>query len=549
MKKFSFDSPLDFLALVFRRRWWAASCFVLLASAVVTVAWMLPPLYVSETLILIEPRDVPEDFVKDLVSVSTEDRLSSIQETVLSRTNLVRILNEFSADLPNLRGLDDDSRVNRIRKRIKIDVQTRRDRNRSPLYFRVAFENESPALAQRVASRLAALFIEHDSRTREQQVFGTTQFMSGELDKVSMQLNEAADQLRVLKERYRHELPEHLDTNLRNLDRLHEQLKANTEALDRYVTMRLSLELQLSETPQQISKTLAASASPNHPAAARSPLVEQYRQKEMNYRELRNRYTEKHPDVARLKVELDRLKEEIPPEDFQEIQQEQAAEPIVITETNPVYQRLTAQLEEVKTEISIRDRERTWIQEQITRINWRVQNTPQREQEIASLLREHADLQKQYEDLKGKLSQARLAESLESKQKGAQFVILDPASFPMRPAKPNRLMILLLGLAGSLGLGLAVAVGVDFVDQKVWTQAELERLIGSPVLVEIPEIVSSRQLRHEVKKKHRHRILAGAAGLLVLGLLALVLVTPALRRPLGAEVRHVVSRIGDVIVR
>jgi polysaccharide biosynthesis transport protein len=549
MKKFSFDSPFDVLALVFRRRWWAACCFVLLSSAVVTVAWMLPPLYVSETLILIEPRDVPEDFVKDLVSVSTEDRLSSIQETVLSRTNLLRILNEFSADLPNLRGLDDDARVNRIRKRIKIDVQTRRDRNRSPLYFRVAFENESPALAQKVAGRLAALFIEHDSRTREQQVFGTTQFMSGELDKVSMQLNEAASQLRVIKERYRNELPEHLDTNLRSLDRFHEQLKANTEALDRYVTMRLSLELQLTDTPAQISKTLPPLVSPSRPLQTRSPLVEQYRQKEMAYKELRNRYTERHPDVLSLKSELDRLQAEIPPEDFQEIQQEEAAGPTVITEPNPVYQRLTAQLEEVKTEIAIRDRERTWIQEQINKLNWRIQNTPQREQEIASLLREHDELQKQYEDLKGKLSQARLAESLESKQKGAQFVILDPAGFPMRPSKPNRLMILLLGIAGSLGMGLAVAVGVDFMDQKVWTQAELEKFMGMPVLVEIPEIASSRQLRHEQKKKRRQRILAAAGVAIVLALLAVVFLTPAIRQPLGAEVRHLVNRIGDVIVR
>jgi polysaccharide biosynthesis transport protein len=549
MKKLSFDSPLEFLALLIRRKWWAIACFVLLAASVVTVAFMLPPLYVSETLILIEPRDVPEDFVKDLVSVSTEDRLSSIQETVLSRTNLVRVLNEFSTEMPAMRNLADDIRVARMRKRIKIDVQTRRDRNRSPLYFRVAFENENPALAQKVAGRLAALFIEHDSRTREQQVFGTTQFMSGELDKVSMQLNEAASQLRVMKERYRNELPEHLDTNLRSLDRLHEQLKANTEALDRYVTMRHSLELQLSETMPQISKTLRPAGSPDRPLTTRSPLVEQYRQKEMLYRELRNRYTERHPDVARLKAELDRLREEIPPEDFEEIQQEQPAEPTVVTEPNPVYQRLTAQLEEVKTEISIRDRERGWIQEQINKLNWRVQNTPQREQEISSLLREHGELQRQYEDLKGKLAQARLAESLESKQKGAQFVILDPASFPMRPAKPNRLLILLLGLAGSLGLGLAVAIGVDFVDQKVWTQTELERLMGMPVLVEIPEIASTRHSRHEQMRKRRQTVVAGTlvlAGLVVAGF---ILATPALRQPLAAEIRHAVERIGDVIVK
>jgi polysaccharide biosynthesis transport protein len=548
MKKLTFNSPIDFLALLIRRKWWALACFSLLAVGVVTVAAMLPPLYVSQTVILIESRDVPEDFVRDLTGVSTEDRLSSIRETVLSRSNLLRILNEFSGDLPGLQGLNEEARIARLHSRIKIEVQ-RRDRGRSPLFFKVTFENEDPAVAQRITGRLAALFIEHDSRTREQQVFGTTQFFSAELNKVAGQLNEVADQLRVMKERYRNELPEQLDTNMRALDRLHEQLKANTEALDRYVTMRHSLELQLSETAAQLTQLVATPAGSATGAAAPKPLVHPYRGKSREYRDLRSRYTERHPDVARLRAELNRLREEIPPADFEEIRLEEAAGPTVISQPNPFHQRLKGQLEEVRTEISIRERERSWIQAEIAKLNQRIQNTPQREQEIATLLREHNDLLKHHDDLRGKLAQARLAESLESNQKGTQFLVLDPASYPTRPTKPNRLMILLLGLAGSLGFGLAAAVGVDFMDQKIWTQTELERLMGMPVLVEIPEIASARRLRHEEAKKHRRRVLAAAGVLIVLGLLAAVLLTPAIHQPLGAEAQRIVNRVGDVIVR
>ena len=164
----------DYLALVVRRRWWVAISFLAFSALAVLFSMLFPKVFLSETMILIQPRDVPSDFVKDLIAGSTDERLSSIEQTILSRTNLLKILNEFGDRMPGYRGLNDDRKVIKLKKRIKIDFYSER---RNGVYlpttsFRISYRDQNPELAQKITDRLTLLFIEQDSRAREDQVFG-----------------------------------------------------------------------------------------------------------------------------------------------------------------------------------------------------------------------------------------------------------------------------------------------------------------------------------------------------------------------------------------
>src|SRR2546425_4661825 len=214
MKPLSFSSPQDLLALFVRRKWWILLPFLTLSSAVILLTHILPRMYVSETLILIRPRDVPQDFVKDLIAGTTEQRLSAIEQTVLSRTNLIQILHEFEETLPEYRNFNMDQRVLRLKSQIKVVFEAERRGNvQLPVtYFRVSYQNGNPELAQKIASKLAALFIEQDNRSRETQVFGTTEFLTGELQKVADQLKDSETKLKAIRASRRYELPDQLET-------------------------------------------------------------------------------------------------------------------------------------------------------------------------------------------------------------------------------------------------------------------------------------------------------------------------------------------------
>ena len=495
MKKARLKNLNDYLALIVRRRWWVIVPTIALCGVSLMVAKLFPAMYTSQSMILIQQRDVPTDFVKDLIGGNTDGRLTAIEQTILSRTNLLKILGEFETRLQEYQGLNDEKKVEKLKRRIVIDFPSEKRRGvfLPTTNIQIAYRDQSPDLAQKITARLASLFIEQDSRAREDKVFGTAEFLETELKKVSEQLQQSEGKLKVLKERYRYDLPSELETNLRTLDRLQLEKNGNLEALDRYVTLQMNLERQVSETPALISKEAAARSNSAGITPAHHPKVEIYRQKEREYNELTVKAKPTHPDVRRLKAELDQLRKEIPPEDLAASEDKDgAARPAPAPDMipNPVYQSLTAQLRQLKTDIAIRENEKKWIENETAKYNQRIQDTPGVEQEMLEITRTNAELTKQHEDLKSKLEQATLASSLESRQKGAQFEIIDPANYPLEPSPPSRLVILLAGFGISLAAGMATAVVVNTLNQRVWTHHELERALEAPVLVEIPSIVT-----------------------------------------------------------
>jgi polysaccharide chain length determinant protein (PEP-CTERM system associated) len=519
MKRMTPRGPQDYVALIVRRKWWILIPFLALSCAVILFTYILPKVYVSETLILIRPRDVPKDFVRDLIAGSVEQRLATIEQTVLSRTNLVQILNEFEKEQPEYEGLNIEQKILKLRKQIYVNFQfENRGGVQLPLtYFRITYQNRNPELAQKITSKLTSLFIEQDNRTREGQVAGTTEFLSGELEKLSEQIKKSDTELKDLKARRRYELPDQLETNLRTLDRLGLQKQSNAEALDRYATIRLNLERQIVET--QAARQLAG-------AAAQDPIVEEYRRKQLQLNELAAKYTAKHPEVASLKLQLERLRKQVSPEDLALLEQENNAQNgsrnAKATEANPVYQNLISQQQEVKTEFAIRERERQWIEAEIEKYSQRVRNAPQSEQEIVEVLRKNTDLNKQYDDLKKNLTQAKLSESLENKQKGSQFVVMDPANYPLIPTKPVKSTIILNGMLLSLLACIIFAVAVDLANPKIWTHSEIESLLGATVLAEIPQIVTDSDVALAAKTK-RSRIAPSLAAATAYGFFLYIL--------------------------
>ena len=534
--KYKLGGVPGIMAVVIRRKWWVLVPFVVLFGLSVLITLIFPSIYVSQTMILIQPREVPNAFVMDLISGTTDQRLMSIQQTILSRTNLLRTLSEFEGRQNDLRDLNDDRKVELLKKRIQIQFVSER-RNGVPLpttNFKILYADRDPDLAQKVTARLASLFIEQDNRNRESQVFGTTEFLTGELAKVQEQLRQSQDNLKTLKERFRFELPNQLETNLRTLDRLQTQKNANVEAMDRYVTMRMNLEQLRSETELTIPRPQGPRIeSPALPS--RDTLLENYKRKEEEYRTLVAKATERHPDVLRLKAELEQLAKEMPPEDLAAIQRPSGQDspdsrkdskdlsPQGLTPKdsiekdaslkdsdskdripNPAYQNVISQLQQIQTEILIRQRERASVEKEMALYTQRVQDTPRVEQELAAVTRRNDELSKQYEELRVNLEKAKLALSLENRQKGAQFIVVDPANYPLVSASPHASVIFLIGTAISFVLGLVVAVMADVLNQKIWTQHQLETLLGVPVLVEVPKIFSLLDLRRARTKRWVH---------------------------------------------
>jgi polysaccharide chain length determinant protein (PEP-CTERM system associated) len=499
--KIGISSAQDFLALVVRRRWWIAAPFLALSSAASLLIYFLPGIFVSEALILVQPRDVSEKFVMELIAGSTEDRLSTIEQTLRSRTNLLQILREFGDQMPEFKRLDLDRKVERLNGQIQIKFQLDEGKaiKGGLTSFRMSYQDQNPALAQQIASKLTTLFIEQDHRVRETQVFGTTEFLSSELQKVTEQLNSSDKELAGLKSSNQFELPAQLEANLRTLDRLSLDRQHNAESLDRNSALRLNLEREVAEIPEDTPLPAGVPA----PVAPPDPRIEEYRKAQSEYEDAAAMFTPKHPQVQAAKARMERLQAQLPPNAL--AGGTNAPVPATNTTTSiavtSLRQKLVTQLQDLKTEYEILLKEKTYIESEVQKYSRRVENTPQSEERMAEVLRKNTSLQKQSEELKAKLAEAELAQSLEGRQKGSQFVIIDPANYPLRPTKPNKALLLIAGILVSLVIAIGFAVAVDVACQKVWTQTEIEAFWGTPVLVDIPEIVTDADVAVQRKRK------------------------------------------------
>jgi len=108
MQKKRFSGINDYLALLVRRKWYSIIAFIVLAALTILLSTIMPKIYVSQSMLMVQTSKMPEDFVKDLISGSTTQRLVSIELKILSRTNLLKILSQFERDLTGYRGLNED---------------------------------------------------------------------------------------------------------------------------------------------------------------------------------------------------------------------------------------------------------------------------------------------------------------------------------------------------------------------------------------------------------------------------------------------------------
>src|SRR5450432_213367 len=89
-------------------------------AVVWSASWVLPPRYESSTLILVEQPSMPKDYVTPNVNDDLQSRLQSITQQILSRTRLLRIIEQLNLYATNRGRLNPDELVDRMRKDIEI---------------------------------------------------------------------------------------------------------------------------------------------------------------------------------------------------------------------------------------------------------------------------------------------------------------------------------------------------------------------------------------------------------------------------------------------
>ena len=494
---------LDYLEIVLRRKWLILIPFLLSATVAVYLCATLPPIYRSTTTILVEPQQVPENYVQSTVTGSVQNRLATISEQILSRTMLESVIREFNLYPKLLQTHPMEEVVNVMRKDIEIKVTDRPSQTPSaPATFTLSYLGQDPETVQKVTSKLATLYIEENLRVRAGMARGTRDFLEKQLAEIEQTLKEREAALREFKERYMGELPEQLEANLRALDQLQNQRATLLTSLRTAEDRQVLLEQQLAEIPQYTGGYDDAE------------LNRQIASKHQEIASLRARYTDQYPDVERVKNELRDLEQRLSKSKTGGETEHGSARPPL---QNPAYARLKEQVDANRLTLQSLRSEIAAINAKMKKIREEVDNIPKREQELVTLTRDYESIKRSYDSMMARKINAEIAENLEVRQKSEQFRILDPPSFPEKPFKPNRTAILGIGLLVGLGLGAACAGGAEYLDRTFRSVEDVKAAIRLPVLEVIPVLATTREIRR--KRILRVTIASVSAAVVILGIL------------------------------
>ncbi len=93
-----------------------------------------------------------------------------------------------------------------------------------------------------------------------------------------------------------------------------------------------------------------------------------------------------------------------------------------------------------------------------------------------------------------------MATSMELLQQGERFRIIDPPSLPVKPDFPNRLKFCGSGLGIGLALGVVVAGAFEMLDERIYDEKALQKLLPVAVMSEIPAITVTSEDRQERRR-------------------------------------------------
>lgn len=498
--------PQEFLEIFLRRKWLIvfSILFILFGASVYCV--VTPERFKSSTTILVVPQRVPENYVKSTIGIKIEDRLGTIKQQVMSRTRLVAVMDELGLFKEDRKKQPVEEVVDEMRKRINIEV-------RHTDAFTLSFVHENRQAAMLTTSRLASFFIDENLKNREQQAVGTADFLDSQLQETKKKLEEQEERVKKYKSAFMGELPQQLQANLAVISRLQDQLKANADGIRTAQDRKMFTESQISTLESQVAsieaqtraasgstETAAAeSVSPSDPAA---PYLPELNAKRAHLANLSTKYTDRYPEIRRLKEEIARLEKQVAdargnPPPTQGLAGESAARQPAPLRTSPAsplvrekeeIRRLRTVLKGLDLEIQSLKKESGEIRKSVAAVESKVERSPKREQEMISLTRDYDNLKRSYDELLKKKLDADVAQNLEKRQKGEQFQILDPANLPEEPFIPNRPKVFGIAVLAALLVGFGGAIGLEMIDPSVRGAKEFRDFSEIPILASIPSI-------------------------------------------------------------
>jgi succinoglycan biosynthesis transport protein ExoP len=438
-------------AIVWQRRWYVIVPIIVMAIAGVAAAFLMPVRYTSTATLLVQSSTLPQAVAAGNPDEVIDRRIARIQEQVLSRPELIELVNRYQLYPKERANAALSDIVETMRKAVTISPLSaelqQQGNNSNTIAFTLSYSYSDPVKAQAVAQELSEQVLQLDATQTTQQASASVQFLSDQARTLQQQIAEQERQIAGIK-------------------------AANGSILSSAGVTMLgggsgSYDVQIAALQRENSQLLTQ-RNLSRTADTRDPIVAQA---EAQLAAVQAVYSDDHPDVRLARQRL--------------------------TEAKALARKNVANVPvgAIDDQVAFNNRQIAALRSAQAGETARVSATvgaqsraPLVLQQIAQLQQKLDGLNEQYKGVSDRLFQARAGVKAENEQLGERLSIVNPPIVPDEPSFPKRWMLLAGGPAAGLALGLVLLFLVELIMRPIRDPAALTQLFGEPPLGVIPTV-------------------------------------------------------------
>ena len=534
----------DYLAIL--RRWKKVFLTTGLVFLVLSVIFVLRwSNYRSTAVVQIEQQEISAKATtplgtnpRDAAEAMADQRVSQIQQKVLSTASLIDIITKFDLYASERKSTPVADVAESMRKKIKLELVGSALANPSSatkeqlaaIAFKLSFDYNTPLLAQQVTNDLATRFLDQDLKERREETQQTASFLAAQIEALEASLVEQERKIADYQNEHGSSRPETaafnrqaeetltlslqaLDGQLSTAEGNLGSLRAQLATVDPY--SRVIADGQVLTTPSVQLKalqaqyaTLTAQYGSEHPDVVKvrhqieslqpqvghmskeaSQLKAQITDVRANLDGAERTYGQKHPDVIALKNQLQKMEDQLA---TYRREAPSADEDIMADADNPAYMQLVAQLHSTEEQRKSLLEQRKALQRKQAVYERAIIENPESEKEMAALSRDYENGQIRYRELKEKKMAADMEQKMQQDSKGQRLSLIDPPELPLH-TQPRRLFLIFGSLLFSFVTACAGVVVAQSINQSVVGAHHLESVVGVAPMVTLPHIYTKKE--------------------------------------------------------
>lgn len=505
-----------YMAIFLRRLPYFAVISALLTSAGLVVAMILPSEYRSTATLLVESSQIPESLAASTVRTRAQEQLQIIERTLLTRENLLDIANRLDV-FASEDAITAGEIVERMRDQTSFSVQAQRN---GATFFRASFQGQDPNLVARVTNEFVTLILDENVRIRTGLAGGTLEFFEDEVQRLSSELdNQSSEILKFRRE---------------NVNALPEDRTFLTNRLSGLKDRRLKAEqqIELIESQKQNAIVLFELTGSTGQTSGRSPEQAELASLERELEQAKAVFSSTHPRIRLLETRVAQAEARV-------AAALGAAESLDTSDSDKTQDTLfDLRLQDMDRQIASYQESIELIDEEIAEVDGWLAQIPSNSVVLDGLTRDYEQTRSQYQQASSRLSTAATGERIELLSKGQRIIVLEQATVPDSPIKPNRPIIAIGGLGAGISLGLGFIVLLELLNQSIRRPVEITDKLGITPFAVLPYI------RTEAEARWRRTVLVGGVLAVVIGIPLLVWAIHSFVLPLDIYAERLLNKLG-----